>query len=918
MTYRWSTIAASFCYGLFCHGAASCAGAGEKVNYASQIKPLLAAKCYACHGALQQQAELRLETRALMLTGGDSGQVLVPGNPGGSRLFERITTGDEERMPPMTAGARLTASEVALIRDWIDQGAVAPAEPIPADPRKHWAFQQPIRHDVPNVVNLDWSDNPIDAFLADGHQRRGLVTLGSAAPQVLLRRVYLDLIGLPPTRTELQAFLANPTDDALKEIVRHLLDQPAHGERWGRHWMDVWRYSDWYGLGAQVRYSQKHIWRWRDWIIQSLNDDKPYSRMIVEMLAGDEIAPTDPTVLPATGFLARNYFLFNRTTWLDSTVEHTSKALLGLTMNCARCHDHKYDPLQQVDYYRLRAVFEPHQVRVDPVPGETDLNRNGLPRAFDDNPEVPTYLFVRGNEKEPDKSRVIGPGVPTVLTSETFQATPVVLPPAAYAPGLRSFALTDHLAAAQRQIETAQKGLDTARQKLMTSEVAVAGEPPHSKSKDIKSSGEANTEQPLSLEATRAALVVAEKTLAAAQLHPDALRAAHAADSAKAQDRAPENLPQLVRRAAHAARKHELARAEEALARGAQELAAAAPEKQSAAQQKLTTSQQKLTAAQEAFQSPGEEYTSLYVSLRAANGMVDEATPRHGPYSKISTGRRTALARWIADSKNPLTARVAVNHIWLRHFGQPLVASMTDFGLRTERPPQHKLLDWLAVEFMQNNWSMKHLHQLIVTSRVYQLDSSLLGADPSTRKADPNNDYYWRREPLRMESQVIRDSMLHLAGVLDRKIGGPTVDPKKEDSLFRRSLYFTHSRDDRAEFMAMFDDADILRCYRRKESIIPQQALALANSKLALGMSRKIAAAVGEQLGQASDEQFVLAAFETVLLVQPSADELAACLAAMEETRNTLDDNDRASRDVRVRQNLVHALLNHNDFITIR
>jgi len=920
MTHWWSTIAAIFIYSLAaisCYGLAACAVAGETVDYPTQIKPLLAARCYSCHGALKQQAELRLESRALMLTGGDSGQVLEPGSASRSYLIERITADDDERMPPASEGARLTAGEVELIRKWIDQGAVAPEEPIPPDPRKHWAFQQPIRHDVPPVQNIAWSRNPIDAFLADGHHRHDLVPLDSAQPQILLRRVYLDLIGLPPTRKELQAFLADDSEDAYEKVVLRLLDLPAYGERWGRHWMDVWRYSDWYGLGGQVRYSQKHIWRWRDWIIQSLNDDKPYNRMIVEMLAGDEIAPTDSNILPATGFLARNYFLFNRTTWLDTTVEHTSKAFLGLTLNCARCHDHKYDPLLQVDYYRMRAVFEPHQVRVDPVSGETDLNRDGLPRAFDDNPDVATYLFVRGNEQEPDKSRVIEPGVPAVLASEAFQPTPVALPRAAYAPGLQPFALADHLAAAERQIETARQALSAAQQQQTMSEATATGETTHA------DDGQAE-KPPISLEAARAAVVVTEKTVAAAELYPAALRSAYTADVAKAQTQPPENSSQLVTKAASAAREYELAQAAEAVARAEQELGAArqdtnqAKEKLAAAETKLATARTKLTAAQSTLKSPGEAYTSLYVSLRAANGMVDEATPRHGPYSKVSTGRRTALARWIANSKNPLTARVAVNHIWLRHFGQPLVASMMDFGLRAKRPPQQELLDWLAVELMENNWSMKHLHQLIVTSRAYQLDSSLLRADKSTRQADPDNDYYWRRKPVRMESQVVRDSLLHLAGILDPKIGGPTVDPKSDDTVFRRSLYFTHSRDDRAKFLTMFDDADILRCYRRKESIVPQQALALANSKLALSMSRKLATAIDAEIGQASDEQFVGAAFETVLLVQPTSAELTACLDAMQQTRNTLEASDQATRDVRARQNLVHALLNHNDFVTIR
>lgn len=888
-----------------------CAIAGAEVaaqvDYVSQVKPLLASKCYSCHGALKQEAALRLETRGLMLAGGDSGEAIVPGNASDSRLVARIIADEGERMPPEGEGAALTAEDIALIRQWIDQGAKAPDEPTPTDPREHWAFQKPVRPEVPSVRDSDWSHNPIDALLAAGHERRGLTPLGVAEKHVLLRRLYLDLIGLPPTREELREFLADDSRDAYEKVVTRLLKHPGYGERWGRHWMDVWRYTDWYGLGAQVRYSQKHIWRWRDWIIESLNEDKPYNRMVVEMLAGDEISPTDPDTVRATGFLARNYFLFNRTTWLDSTVEHTFKALQGLTLNCSKCHDHKYDPLPQTDYYRVRAIFEPHQVRVDPIPGETDLDRNGLPRAFDNEPDAPTYLFVRGDEKSPDESRVIEPGLPSMFSDEEFNPQPIDLPTDAYAPGLQSFALADHLAGAEKKIEEARVAVASAKQQLQASQLA-AEEPSAPKAAPAKA--------PPSVEVAQAALMAAKKSLAAAELHPVALRSAFAADLAK--EKESDNLTTLVSDAALAARRYELAQAEQAIAQAEHDVVAASSDKKAAAEKKLASARGQREQAANKLEEPGTEYTSLYVSKRAANGMVDEATPRHGPYSKVSSGRRTALAQWIASRSNPLTARVAVNHIWLRHFGQPLVASMTDFGLRTKEPPQHKLLDWLAVEFMESGWSMKHLHRLIVTSRAYRLRSSLLTADESTMQADPDNDYFWRRKPLRMESQVVRDSMLHLAGVLDSTLGGPTVPPANEDTVFRRSLYFTHSRDDRAKFISMFDDADIIRCYRRKESIVPQQALALANSKLALTMSRKIAAALSMKLGEVSNEEFVAAAFETVLLTPPTAEESAACLAAIEQTVTVLKTGKHASPQSRARVNLVHALLNHNDFVTIR
>ena len=223
------------------------------------------------------------------------------------------------------------------------------------------------------------------------------------------------MIGLPPTLAEIRAFEADDSPRAREAVVERLLASPHYGERWARHFMDIWRYCDWWGLDGQLRYSQKHIWHWRDWIVESLNADKGYDRMIVEQLAGDELAPTDTDTLRATGFLARNYYLFNRTTWLDDVIEHTSKAFLGLTLNCAKCHDHKYDPLTQVDYYAWRAIFEPYHARLDELPGEIDLEKNGLPRVFDLHLDRPTYVHRKGDEKNPDQSRVIAPAVPVAL-----------------------------------------------------------------------------------------------------------------------------------------------------------------------------------------------------------------------------------------------------------------------------------------------------------------------------------------------------------------------------------------------------------------------------------------------------------------------------------------------------------------------
>ena len=279
-------------------------------------------------------------------------------------------------------------------------------------------FQRVTRPDVPESKLTGWGRTPIDAFIAAEYDRLGLIPTGEAAKHNLLRRVYLDLVGIPPTREQLLQFLADDSPTAYEQVVERLLASPEYGQRWGRHWMDIWRYSDWAGWtgGGQIRDSQPHIWRWRDWIIDSLNADRPYDSMVRAMLAADEVTPDDPNDLRATGYLVRNYKMLSRETWMQDTVEHTCKAFLAITMNCARCHDHMYDPILQSEYYQFRAIFEPHNVRADRVAHQAgDIKVDGLTRAYDAEPAAPTYLFIKGDDRNPDKDRSIAAGVPALL-----------------------------------------------------------------------------------------------------------------------------------------------------------------------------------------------------------------------------------------------------------------------------------------------------------------------------------------------------------------------------------------------------------------------------------------------------------------------------------------------------------------------
>ncbi len=863
--------------------AISSARAADRVDYARQVKPILTARCFACHGALKQESGLRVDTARAMLAGGEGGPAVVPGSAGESPLIDRVCGEGGDRMPPTSEGVGLAADQIAVLRAWIEQGARAPADETPEpDPRDHWAFRPPARPVVPPSPG----GNPIDAFLAKRWVDQNLKPQPPAEKGIWLRRVTLDLIGVPPTDADRSAFEADRSPDACEKVVDRLLASPHHGERWGRHWLDVWRYSDWWGLGQELRNSQKHIWHWRDWVVESLNQDVGYDEMIRAMLAADEQTPNDLGRLRATGFLARPYFLFNRNTWLEEVVEHTGKAFLGLTLNCAKCHDHKYDPIGQPDYYRFRAFFEPYQLRTDVLPGSTDLDRDGLPRAFDGNPDAPTFLFIRGDERRPRKDRPIKPGLPALLAPEGITIEPVELPTEAASPGLRAFVVRDLLNEADARVKAARSAQSTA---LIRSAVASA------RSLVGSTQGPDLANVPAWILATRA--------LESAESHRVSLRARADADRARAQ-----NLPAsaLMARASKLARQAALAKAEEDLALAIFAAGKNESKKRDAARKAVEEARKRLDA-------PGDFYTPIAGARKSAESNVETAESKARRFPTTSTGRRSALARWIADRKNPLTARVAVNHVWMRHFGAPIVPTVADFGRKGTPPTHPELLDWLAVDFMEHGWSMKRLHRLIVTSDAYRRTSSARGADPATLAADPENRLYWRMNPTRMEAQVVRDSLLSLADSLDQTLGGPTV-PTKDESSRRRSLYFFHSHNDYPKFLATFDDASVLECYRRSESIVPAQALALSNSKLALAMAGRIA----DQIARSKNPDFIRAAFERVLGEAPTSAERATCEQALAQWRVLLKARGLADPDQRAQVNLVQALLNHNDFVTIR
>ncbi|MBT6495430.1 MAG: DUF1553 domain-containing protein, partial [Planctomycetaceae bacterium] len=422
----------------------------------------------------------------------------------------------------------------------------------------------------------------------------------------------------------------------------------------------------------------------------------------------------------------------------------------------------------------------------------------------------------------------------------------------------------------------------------------------------------------LPVDQARLAMTVAEQSLKAAEAQLASIEARAAADRVRHVKPAVGQESATKERLLAASKSERVVaalRAEENLSRAELALMQAAAGKKADAEKKLAAAKVARDKTRKAIDVPSEKYTSLPGAKKTQEDYQNRNAGK--PYPTTSTGRRSAFAKWVTDPRHPLPARVAVNHIWMRHMGTPLVPTVFDFGRKGTPPTHPELLDWLAIELVENNWSMKHIHRLIVTSQAYRLSSSNAGVSEATMSADPDNRFYWRMNPVRMEAQILRDSLLSLAGELDVSLGGPSIAVNDKKSR-RRSLYFVHSHNDHQKFLSMFDDAGVLDCYRRAESIVPQQALALENSPFATEMAGKIAGRIAAAYPDASDADFIRTAFVTILSVEPTSDEQATLTELLKRMTKLAKAKKRTNPTIAARTSVVHTILNHNDFITIR
>ena len=637
-----------------------------------------------------------------------------------------------------------------------------------ADGAKYWAFVAPVSHDPPAVKDAAWARNPLDRFVLARLESDGLKPAPAASKEALIRRACLDLIGLPPTPQEVDSFVADTSDDAYENLVDRLLASPLYGERWGRHWLDLARYAESEGFKSDE--TRPYAWRYRDYVIESLNQDKPYDRFIREQLAGDELWPDDPQARIATYFLrsypdesnARNLYQ-RRQEILNDDTDTVGAVFLGLTFGCARCHDHKYDPISQRDYYRLQAFFA--ALRADdqiPVATPEQVREHQAKLAAWDQ-KTQSIREEMAAIEQPKRQAIL---------KDYFDKYPPEIQASLLTPSDRRTPMDWVL-----QYKAAQYMEGESYQYLAPSAACVAG---------LKS----------------------EKKARYAELKKEL---------AQYTEMKPADLP---------------------LGTGVADAFREAPE-----------THVLRTGVYDAFKEKVEPGFPL---------AIDSSEPTITPPPALnSTGRRSALANWLASPANPLTARVIVNRVWQYHFGRGIVPSPSDFGVQGGGPSHPQLLDWLAIRFVRDGWSLKKLHRLIMTSETYR-QSTL--ADATATKRDPDDQLISRFPRKRLEAEVIRDSSLAVAGLLNLKMGGPGIFPEIPAGLEvrggwpvtqdaaernRRSIYIFVRRNVRYPMLEAFDMPDPYEtCPRRFVTTTPSQALMLLNNKLTLQWAQHLAARV--------------------------------------------------------------------------
>ena len=886
---RWIERGAPREYGLGAGGEGA-PHSGLPAVSEKDVLPIFQVRCVACHGKRRQEAGLDLRTRASRLKGGRSGPAVLPGDPDRSPIIRKIESGE---MPPVemqlaNSVRPPTAAELQLLRRWIEAGA--PPDPpfsasaesnggpaVTEEDRKFWSFQPPVRPPVPQVRSSHQVRTPVDAFLLARLEARGLSFSPPASRLQLLRRATLDLVGMPPSAAEVEAYLQDERPDAYERMVERLLSSSHYGERWGRYWLDLAGYSDSEGFGAHDRF-RPYAWRYRDYVIRSFNRDKPYSQFLMEQIAGDELAdyrkePVTPELidrLAATGFLRttpdptdapERGFIAERMNIIADEIEVLTSAVMGLTVKCARCHDHKYDPIPQRDYYRLSAIL---QTSYDP------------------------YEWL------PPKKRRIPIGL------EREQAE-----------------VRDHNRPLKAEIRSLEKGLlqEAAPfvDKLLEERLA---DLPEMLQQELRTL--AHTPQDYEGgELTRKFLVVRE-------LDEDESSEVHRYLAGKFKKTLQIGLADLNRRFPGFGPETESVRKQLDEVKGRLRQQPYVRALMDTGGRPSTT----FLLKRGNHLSPGDAVTPGVPAVLTTGLAPYRVDPlKHG---QDSSGRRLALARWLTQPGHPLTSRVMVNQVWLRHFGRGLVPSPSNFGRSGEPPTHPQLLDWLATEFVRRGWSIKALHRIMMNSTAYRQTSRI---GPEALELDPGNVLLSRMRRGRMDAEALYDSILKVTGRLDPRPFGPAdaleTKPNKEvvatgsKAGFRRSIYTQQRRYDPVSLLEAYDMPRMTpNCVERENSTVATQALHMMNGTTVWEHSRYMAGRIIDRVGYDPTRQ-IGQAYLQALSREPTEWELERSRAALEQfaghwTSRLRDDRDptpvRWAAQWRALSSLCHTLLNSAEF----
>ena len=973
--------------------------AEDTIEFARDIRPILSNACFQCHGPDEgtREADLRLDTRDGGLADLGGHAAIIPGKPDESELLKRMTAQDPaERMPPADSGKSVSPEQIQLVRKWIEQGARWSA---------HWSFTPPRASEPPKVNNTGWVRNPIDAFVLARLEQEGLTPSAEADKNALLRRLSLDLIGLPPTIAELDAFLADNDPEAYEKQVERLLNSPHYGERWGRHWLDAARYADSDGFEKD---KSRQVWFYRDWVVNALNRDLPFDQFIIEQLAGDQLPNATQDQVVATGFLRNS--MVNEEGGVDpeqfrmeamfDRMDAVGKGVLGLTIQCAQCHTHKFDPLTHEEYYKLFAflnndheanvsVYTPDEQmkRADLLRQVKDIEKDLQHRAGDWQERMAAWEEnVKANQPE---WIVVQPAVDDISTGGQKY-----LPQKDGSFLAQGYAPTKHKV--KMTIKTDVQNITAFRLELLNDPNLPRGGPGRSIQGTMALSEFEVEAAPADAPEKNAKIKIAKAT-SDIELPETPLNPIYDDKSGKPRVTGPVQMAidgknetawgidagpgrrNQPRKAVFTIKtpvsnpsgtvltfylgqhhggwnsddnqSHNLGRfrlsitsAADAVAdplpSNVREILAIAKEQRTPAQVAAVFSYWRTTVPEwqeanakieELWRSHPEGASQLVLAARMeprdtrllerGNFLKPAETVSAGvpaflhPLPEDAPPTRLTFARWLVDRNSPTTARAAVNRIWQTYFGTGLVATSEDFGLQSEAPSHPELLDWLAVQFMDRGWSKKAMHRLIVTSATYRQSSHV---SPELLARDPYNRLLARGPRFRVEAEVVRDIALAASGLLNPKIGGPSVYPPAPDFLFqppvsygpkvwneakgedryRRGIYTFRYRSVPYPVLQTFDAPNgDFSCVRRARSNTPQQALATLNETLFIESAQALALRTLSEGGD-SDTERLKYAFKRCVSRTPTEKESGILLALLKKQMARYSDGELNPMDL--------------------